>query len=82
MTPTLILSLVAGLLKALPEIVSLIKDIRAEHAQKDRELQDVTAKQRYEIKQQSTANTIALAVAIARQRVQDKTASSRESTIG
>lgn len=70
---TLILSLVTALMKALPEIVSLIKDIRAEHKQKEVALQDLTAKQRYEIKQQATSNAIGAAVAHARERVQGNT---------
>lgn len=60
-------------MKALPEIVSLIKDIRAEQKQRDAQLQDLTAKQRYEIKQQATANVINAAVANARDRVQGST---------
>ena len=78
---TTILALIAGFMKVLPEIVSLIKDIRAEHKQRDIQLQDLTAKQRYEVKQQSTANTIRLAVSTARDRVQGNTTTARLNNI-
>lgn len=77
----LILSLAAALFKALPEIVSLVKDIRAEHKQKEAVLQDLTAKQRYEVKQQATSNAINAAVAHARDRVRGNTSSFSRSEV-